>query len=345
MTILFLFGLWHLYELRFSAGDIFPAYSSLRADPLGSKALYEALAQLPGNSVARNFGDLSQIHGGDATILYLGQDPFIFEAQTEESLKRFEDLASTGARVVIAMQPVRRLPEPPVKKPVEHEKPAIEMKWGIRFGYLTRNVAADEEDSSSPPKLTVLFFQSEEKIAYRVERNFGKGTVVLMASCYPFSNEALRQERKPELLIWALAGRPRIVFDEHHLGLTESGSVAGLARKYHLEGFVAALLALAGLFLWKSSTSFLPRNSDDSEAPRSVRAKDSRTALANLMRRNIPTHSLIGTCVAEWEKTQVGSHRTPPEKVDQIRGLAARPGEPVALYRKASRILAERSWK
>jgi len=50
----FCYGLWKLYELRFAAGDIYPPYSSLRADPMGSKALYESILQLPGASAARN---------------------------------------------------------------------------------------------------------------------------------------------------------------------------------------------------------------------------------------------------------------------------------------------------
>ena len=36
-------SLYQLFALRFEAGDIFPAGSSLRSDPLGSMALYQAL--------------------------------------------------------------------------------------------------------------------------------------------------------------------------------------------------------------------------------------------------------------------------------------------------------------
>ena len=42
----------HLFQLRFEQGDIYPAYSSLRADPLGTKVFYESLETLPGLSVA-----------------------------------------------------------------------------------------------------------------------------------------------------------------------------------------------------------------------------------------------------------------------------------------------------
>jgi hypothetical protein len=55
-----------------------------------------------------------------------------------------------------------------------------------------------------------------------------------------------------------LGGNQRVVFDESHLGEVESGSIAGLARNYHLEGLALALLTLAGLYVWKNSSSLLP---------------------------------------------------------------------------------------
>jgi hypothetical protein len=41
-----------LFELRFERGDVYPAYSSLRADPLGAMAFYESLEKIPGLSAA-----------------------------------------------------------------------------------------------------------------------------------------------------------------------------------------------------------------------------------------------------------------------------------------------------
>ena len=47
----FVAGLILLFRLRLGQGDVFPAYSSLRADPLGTLALHDSLAQLPGARV------------------------------------------------------------------------------------------------------------------------------------------------------------------------------------------------------------------------------------------------------------------------------------------------------
>jgi len=47
------FLVW-LVGVRFSTGSVYPPYSTLRADPLGTKALYESLDALPGIEVERN---------------------------------------------------------------------------------------------------------------------------------------------------------------------------------------------------------------------------------------------------------------------------------------------------
>src|SRR4028118_812068 len=50
----FVYALAHLFALRFETGDIYPPYSSWRAEPLGTKGLADALAELPNVKVQRN---------------------------------------------------------------------------------------------------------------------------------------------------------------------------------------------------------------------------------------------------------------------------------------------------
>ena len=61
LTLLFFIGMIHLFSLRFESGDIYPAYSSLRTDPLGTKVFYEGLRALPDISVDRHFETVSRI--------------------------------------------------------------------------------------------------------------------------------------------------------------------------------------------------------------------------------------------------------------------------------------------
>ncbi len=60
----FVFGIVRLFELRFSAGDIYPPYSSFRTDPLGTKALTESLRGVPNLSTSRFFQASSKLGGG-----------------------------------------------------------------------------------------------------------------------------------------------------------------------------------------------------------------------------------------------------------------------------------------
>ena len=50
-----IYGLVQLFTLRFERGDVYPSYSTFRADPLGAKALHDALAESRGFEVQRNF--------------------------------------------------------------------------------------------------------------------------------------------------------------------------------------------------------------------------------------------------------------------------------------------------
>jgi hypothetical protein len=310
---------------------------------LGTKALYESLERLPDISTARNYLDFKNLPHGKVTVLFLGENPIQFEATPEEEIKEYEALAASGARVVIAMRPVARVREQTEETKKPREAPAIEKRWGIHFGYIARPSTQAEEETGATPKLTALYFRDGGKVVHRVERVFGTGAIVLLANCYPLSNEALAGERDTTAIAWALGPNRRVVFDEHHLGLTESGGIVTLARKYHLEGLAAMLLFLLGLFIWKNSTSLLPPRQEFGEVEDSVAAKDVSSGLANLLRRNIPAKALMKTCLEEWESSRHGAKFHPQEKIERVRTLARRENDAVETYRKVSRILAERS--
>jgi len=261
----------------------------------------------------------------------------------EDQIKEYEALAASGARVVVAMQPVNRRVER--KKPDEknpHQPSAIEKRWGVSFGYIPRPEQVTMEHDVTNPKLSALYFRYEGNVVYRVERAFGSGAIVLIANCYPLSNEALAGERDVALISWALGTNRKVLFDEHHLGLTESGGIVTLARKYHLQGLGAMLLLLLALFIWKNSTSLLPPRMEQT-GEESVAAKDSSSGLANLLRRNIPAKVLMKACVEEWEGSRHGGKFYTRAKIDRVRTLARREDDVVETYRRAARILSERS--
>ncbi len=325
----FTWGLVQLYDLRLESGDIYPVYSSFRADPLGSKVLFESLANLPGYSVQRNFREPDDFRQPAETMLWLGEDPFTFVLWTQADFEQFEQIASRGTRIVIAMTPVRRASEQ-----MEVKDSVLEKRWGVTFVYV-RRLQSDERESGLP-KQTALVMKIGAKVAPVIEKPFGKGSIVLVDSAYPFSNEALATERNTPLLTEVLGPNRAIVFDEHHLGLSETASVVMLARKYRLMGLGLGLLILALLFIWRNASPLLPpRRTGVSDEARPAMA----SALQHLLRRNIPEPELIATCLAEWEKS--GQSFT-LEKRDVIRQLAKGKGKPVEIYKRLQSVVTHR---
>lgn len=104
----FAWGLGVLFLWRFESGDIYPEYSSLRADPLGTMAFYESLASLPGISVERDFRPDDRLpEGQHTTYLHLAAHSYDWVWQPADLFKEMENFAVGGGRLVITF-----LPEP-----------------------------------------------------------------------------------------------------------------------------------------------------------------------------------------------------------------------------------------
>ena len=98
-------GLGRLVQLRFDRGDIYPPYSSLRADPLGAKALADSLAEMPGCEVRRHLRSGPQLPDGrGAALLFLGMDSRQMEHVPEAEAEALERFAREGGRVVMAFR-------------------------------------------------------------------------------------------------------------------------------------------------------------------------------------------------------------------------------------------------
>ena len=197
-------------------------------------------------------------------------------------------------------------------------------RWGLDFGYLRPEsgkatdygsaVVRNHSQLSLPDTLewhsAIIFtnLASSWRTIYArgtnpvvVERKFGSGTVVLASDSYFLSNEALRKDRHADLLAWWIGPGRQILFDEAHFGIVENEGIAALIGKYRLHGFVASLMLLAGLFLWKNSLVFIPPLEPRKED--FIAGKEAFTGFVNLLRRNIRKRDLLDICFAEWEKS------------------------------------------
>ena len=102
----FAFGIVQLFELRFEAGDIYPAYSSLRTDPLGAMAFYESLEKIPGLSVSRDFSATDRLPEEPRTVyLHLAGYWHEFNSAPRDLLQSIQAFLAHGNRLVITFSP------------------------------------------------------------------------------------------------------------------------------------------------------------------------------------------------------------------------------------------------
>jgi len=328
LALAFAFGLAQLFRWRFEAGDVYPQYSSLRTDPLGTRALFESFQAIRGVSVARNYQPLERLKPGDTTIFYLGVDS---DALGPADLENFDKLTAGGARLVIGLLPILDFPPETLRRRVQL-KP-----WGV-------TLALAEPNPKRVSNLLYFIVSKDWSVARAtsghavlIERKFGKGSVVLAADGYLMSNQALMFDRDAGLLSWVAGANRRLIFDESHLGVTETGSVAALGRRYHLHAFVAALLLLAVLFIWKNSMPLVSAPPvEHSTAP----AAQSWGMPHYLLRRAAPPGELMAACLNEWRKSLPLGPRYSEKKLQRAEEIARSEHDPVKAYRAIGQALA-----
>jgi hypothetical protein len=99
-------GIIHLFSLRFQIGDLYPPYSSMRTDPVGSKAFYDSLAELPGLKVSRSKQPVERLKlEGNSTLFMLGAGAESFVLMDDAGAGKLKTLAGSGNRVVIGFFP------------------------------------------------------------------------------------------------------------------------------------------------------------------------------------------------------------------------------------------------
>jgi hypothetical protein len=323
LAIVFAIGLFQIFRIRLVTGDLYPEWSSLRSDPDGTRVLFDSLAATGRVLSVRKYKPLAQSPERNATILFLGYSPTSLMDASNSDLDGFEQSARSGNRLVFAMNP-----EQWSRPPKQEADSPLAKKWGVAIGRVPSNPDDDIK----------LFFAKagdwtqdviEKGRPLVIERNFGSGSIVLTASSNVFANENLASDRNSALLVRLFGGSARVVFDESHLGVQETGSVLGLVHKYRLDGALWGLLAVAVVFVWNHAAGFPPPE------PRHATATighDSRTGLAQLLRRQIPAGRVIDVCVSEWERTNTRAKLPAP----------GHQADPIETYRRLQQELTSK---
>ena len=419
----FLAGISHLMVLRFERGDVYPAYSSLRSDPVGTRAFYDSLENLSGIGVTRNYRPLESLgNGAGKTLFFIGaqlraaNDITLAEAQI---LDRF---MSSGGRVVVTMMPAAfksrerqnrsekknegvdsepekkapannanpqneshdagttekdpEVPEPSGSQPFEEEDTetihtSLKEQWGI---YIETDPEPDDTPrteatgyaaslSGKLPRVLswhspVYFSELTDawKILYTadgepvmVERQIGRGSLAMATDSYFMSNEALKSERYPELLLYLIGTNSVVIVDEAHHGIQRRQGMIGYLRQHQLHWIIIALLAIAALFVWRNASPLVPpeRHPAGNE-PKAAESRNAAQGMTNLLQRSISPRKLLSVCFDQWEKAFEKNLRYPQTRREQARRIiekaATAPGvklDPVNGYRAVSRILLE----
>jgi hypothetical protein len=107
----FVLGVIQLFLLRFEAGDVYPAYSTLRSDPLGSRAFYRSLKNLKNTSVQRNYRILDNLEfKTPTTFFHIGTPVFDSESVAAKWTEAIDHLTASGGRLVLSFLPVEKKP-------------------------------------------------------------------------------------------------------------------------------------------------------------------------------------------------------------------------------------------
>jgi hypothetical protein len=102
LVAVFVISVGGLCVLRFRRGDVYPYYSSLRADALGVEVFYNALGSLNGPDVDRNYRPLWKLQPREPlTLFYVG----VASNRTTLDWEDLRRLALEGNRVVLAFVP------------------------------------------------------------------------------------------------------------------------------------------------------------------------------------------------------------------------------------------------
>ncbi len=311
-------GALYLLGVQFADGGAYPEYSSLRSDPLGAKLLYDTLALVPGASVARNYLPLEYVGESGTTVLVLNQNSELFDQELLDSVDR---LAARGNRVVLTIAEAKELPK---------DSALLAKAWKVKFGF----------DEKSPRELRLYFAEAtgwktidqDGAKAMAIERAAGKGSVVLFADSSDFANSTLADQDDADfaLISTAIGSASHVVFDEQHFGITQTGSVVGLVRRFRLTGMALGFAICAALFIWRNVTAFPPP--DPVLQKSGAAGRTSRSGLLTLLRRHIPASELAMVCWNEWIATN--RRAVSAENAVRAQEIARRETDPLKALRE-----------
>ena len=342
-------GVSWLIHLRFATGQAYPDGSSLRADPVGAKVLFDSYDALGGVFVVRNFTPFAEVEAlpAGATLLMLNMPGrSLYQLAMHDSIERF---VSSGGRLVVALNPdhiAYQYVEEEADEDVSDEEPeqtdaSVEEKeeeaeqksmfarraeasqqrfWAeialLHGAHEGGDAQCTDETLGLPMSLPwreggvldelgedwVALYKIEEEVVV-AQRDLGRGSIVLLTDDYLFSNEALLKHRYSDLLTWVLGEGRTVIFDETHLGVSESTGVAILMRRYRLGGFCLGCVILMALVVWRGVSPLLPAHAGRTKGNIILAEHSTEAGLSDLVRRSVSAVDLPREAFRQWKQS------------------------------------------
>ncbi len=332
---LFGFFMVHLFFLRFQTGDIYPPYSSLRSDPLGTSALFESLEHLKSVRAVRNYYPVERLKSlEDITLFFLGIPFNKRHLISKKEYERIEKLMTSGTRLVVSLRPVslkaaakpskknkdntKKDTDKTQKEPADADAASMDFFKTIGVSVHTQKKDRDHDKPFSvqavSPDTSVnplswplgLWFEplsedwqtllTAEDKPVMIEKKWGQGSIVLAADSYIFSNESLKNNTDRYLLSRLCAAKPVMMFDEFHFGIQKRLTIATLIRKYNLYGPMVIFVVFIVLIIWKRTSCLIPPGVQNEDSDLLSNSSELIKPKDNLSGlANLLTHHIAGT--------------------------------------------------
>ena len=368
-------GLALLFHWRLAHGDAFPAYSSLRSDPLGTRAWHDSLARLPGIQVDRQFKPLPEIPATPArTLILAGLRPRDWTRMRREEFDALDAAVRGGSRLVLALRAEAadsaeerraeeaRAEERARKRRVDADEPArpktvymdLQRRWGanVKDRFLMERSAGavrttDERAAGLPGE-----------VAWRSDVYFALDPAAGWHAIYKRGAEPVLVERRLGQGSIVLVADSFFMSNEALQRARAPALLAWVVGPHQRISFdeahlgvtaqpgVAALARRYGLSgavgtLLLLAALFVWRRLAGFLPP--VATVDHvalsyhpAAGLAALLRRSVAPAELAATCVSEWRPT---ARETDRARVAAALAAASKEASPVTLYNAAVRAL------
>jgi hypothetical protein len=310
LILFFAFSAYKVMSMRFVKGDVYPQYSSLRHDPMGTSIFFQSLKKMGYRVETIMEEKLPENVNPQNTILFYLSPSFYISKDAREEIISF---ILGGGRVFVSDKHNNRLLSFFDTKIVYLENDNNEQEYDNNEQEYERNAIPEEIFDFANERLKVFNKStlkcnwSKSKTVYKLNEqdiilllNHGKGNIIISSETYFISNESLVKEPPVKFLTWIMNGRKRVLVDEFHHGISYKKGISFLLKKYNLYWFIAYLILIFFLYLWYVLPYFrtpLPRPSRGN-----YQTQTSLRGYTQLLTKTIPKNKLLDISIDQWIK-------------------------------------------